>query len=286
MAALEWADSFGVDVVNSSLGYTGFNDTTMSYTYAQLDGQTALCSRGANVGASKGLLIVNSAGNEGSGPWHYIGTPADAPGVLAVAAVRPNGKRASFSSWGPTPDGRTKPDVAAQGRFTVVPAIGKYGVSRTNGTSFSSPVMAGMVAALRGAFPEASSIQLKEAIRQSGHLANAPDSSLGYGIPNFFFAYISLLEGSMIIDQNDQVYYTPIPIEKQLHLFIERHLGVTVELSVYTAQMQRCHHEVLEVKRQPIEEIRLEDIANYASGIYFLELKVGASTHWLKLVKA
>lgn len=99
VAALERADSLGVDVVNSSLGYTGFNDTTMSYTYAQLDGQTALSSRGANIGASKGILVVNSAGNEGDGPWHYIGTPADAPGVFTVGAVRPNGNRASFSSW-------------------------------------------------------------------------------------------------------------------------------------------------------------------------------------------
>lgn len=285
VAALERADSLGVDVVNSSLGYTGFNDTLMSYKYAQLNGATALSSRGANIGASKGLLIVNSAGNEGSGPWHYIGTPADAPGVLAVAAVRPNGKRASFSSWGPTPDGRIKPDIAAQGRFTVVPAIHEYDVTRTNGTSFSSPVMAGMVASLRSAFPDLTGEQLKQAIRQSGSIATEPDSSLGYGIPNFFFAYISLLDASIILDQQGRLYYTPLPIDDQLHLFIERPKGTPVELRLYTPQMQRCYEQHLTIQSPLIEEIRLPNLENYTPGVYILELVVNHVPYWLKIVK-
>lgn len=285
VAALERADSLGVDVVNSSLGYTGFGDTLMSYKYHQLNGQTALISRGANVGASKGLLIVNSAGNEGSGSWHYIGTPADAPGVLSVAAVRPNGKRASFSSWGPTPDGRIKPDVAAQGRFTVVPSTNKYDISRTNGTSFSSPVMAGMVASLRGAFPQLTSEELKQAIRQSGSIATEPDSSLGYGIPNFFFAYISLLDASIILDQQGRLYYTPKLIQNQLHFFIEQPKGTPVAIHVYTPQMQRIHQQTLKIKGDFVEEIRLPNLDSYAPGVYVLELIVDNVPYWLKLVK-
>lgn len=286
VAALERADSLGVDVVNSSLGYTGFNDTTMSYTYAQLDGKTALSSRGATIGASRGILVVNSAGNEGDGPWHYIGTPADAPGVFTIGAVRPNGKRASFSSWGPTPDGRIKPDVAAQGRFTVVPSINKYGVSRTNGTSFSSPVMAGMVASLKAAFPEETSEAIKQAIRKSGSQAAAPDSSLGYGIPNFFFAYTMLLDASIIITRDNQLYYTPKPIDKQLHVFVERNSTAPVDITIYNKLMQPQASLTTMAKGRTIGEIRIPDLADYPTGVYLIKMEIGNNKpFWLEMVK-
>lgn len=286
VAALEYADSLGVDVVNSSLGYTGFNDTTMSYTYAQLDGKTALSSRGANIGASKGILVVNSAGNEGDGPWHYIGTPADAPGVFTIGAVRPNGDRASFSSWGPTADGRIKPDVAAQGRFTVVPAINRYDVTRTNGTSFSSPVMAGMVASLKAAFPQESSEAIKEAIRQSSSQAAAPDSSLGYGIPNFFFAYTTLLEASVIITRDNQLYYTPTPIQEQLHIFVERSSEAPVQVTIYNKLMQQQVHLESTVKGLNIGEIRIPNLKNYPTGLYIIKIEIDNQPFWLEMVKA
>lgn len=285
VAALEYADSLGVDVVNSSLGYTGFNDTTMSYKYHQLDGQTALSSRGANIGASKGILIVNSAGNEGDGPWHYIGTPADAPGVFTVGAVRPNGDRASFSSWGPTPDGRIKPDVVAQGRFTVVPSINQYGVTRTNGTSFSSPVMAGMVASLKAAFPEKTSEVIKQAIRQSSHQATRPDSSLGYGIPNFFFAYTMLLDASIIVTRDNQLYYTHKPIGKQLHIFVERNQKSTVKVTIYNKLMQQQTYIEMVAKGRNISEIRIPDLENYPPGVYLLKIETDSLPFWLELIK-
>jgi subtilisin family serine protease len=230
-------------------------------------------------------LVVNSAGNEGSGPWHYIGTPADAPGVFTVAAVRPNGSRANFSSWGPTPDGRIKPDVAAQGRFTVVPDINKYDVSRTNGTSFSSPVMAGMVASLRGAFPEVSSEALKQVIRQSSTQANEPDSSLGYGIPNFFFAYTMLLDASVIITKGNEMYYTPKPINDQLHIFVERNLPSPVKITLYNTLMQE--QVVLETRAEgrSIEEIRVPNLESYPPGVYLLKIDLGAQPLWLEMVK-
>ena len=285
VAALEYADSLGVDVVNSSLGYTGFNDTTMSYNYHQLDGQTALSSRGANIGASKGILIVNSAGNEGDGPWHYIGTPADAPGVLTVGAVRPNGERASFSSWGPTPDGRIKPDIAAQGRFTVVPSINKYDVTRTNGTSFSSPVMAGMVASLKAAFPEESSEAIKQAIRQSSHQFAVPDSSLGYGIPNFFFAYTLLLDASIIVTRDNQLYYTPTPVDQQLHIFVERQSSAPVQVTIYNKLLQPQVTLQSSIQGQTIGEIRVPDLESYPSGVYLIKIEIDQQPFWLEMVK-
>jgi hypothetical protein len=286
VAALEYADSVGADVINSSLGYTGFNDTTMSYTYAQLDGNTSLSSRGANIGASKGLLIVNSAGNEGSGSWHYIGTPADAPGVFTIAAVLPNGNRASFSSWGPTVDGRIKPDVAAQGGFTIVPPIHKYDVTRTNGTSFSSPVMAGMVASLKAAFPNKTSEAIKQAIRQSGHQSNQPDSSLGYGIPNFFFAYTFLLDASIIVTRDQQLYYTPKPIGKQLHIFVEREQVTPIRVQVYNKLMQEQYAVETTGKGTAIGEIRLPDLETYPQGVYFIKIIIDKQAPlWIEMVK-
>jgi serine protease AprX len=286
VAALEHADSLGVDVINSSLGYTGFDDTTMSYQYHQLDGKTTLSSRGANIGASKGILIVNSAGNEGDGPWHYIGTPADAEGVLSIAAVRPNGTRASFSSWGPTTDGRIKPDVAAQGRHTVVASINKYDITRTNGTSFSSPVMAGMVASLKQAHPDKTSEEIKDAIRLSGSLSSQPDSSLGYGVPNFFFAYLTMLEASIVIDHKGEMYYTPKPIENELHLFIEQRNPSVLKVSIYNKLMVEQFTETTETIGREIKEVRVPDLANYPAGVYLIKVEINAYPYWLEMIKA
>jgi subtilisin family serine protease len=285
VAALEHADSLGVDVINSSLGYTGFNDTTMSYKYHQLDGKTALSSRGANIGASKGILIVNSAGNEGDGDWHYIGTPADAEGVLSVAAVRPNGTRASFSSWGPTPDGRIKPDVAAQGRYTVVASMNKYDVTRTNGTSFSSPVMAGMVASLKQAHPDKTSEEIKDAIRLSGSISSAPDSSLGYGIPNFFFAYLTMLEASIVVDHKGEMYYTPKPIQDELHVFIEQRKPAVLKVSIYNKLMEEKFTKTTETKGSEIKEVRIPDLVDYPSGVYLIKIEINAYPYWLEMIK-
>jgi hypothetical protein len=285
VAALEYADSVGVDVINSSLGYTGFNDTTMSYKYHQLDGKTALSSRGANIGASKGILIVNSAGNEGDGDWHYIGTPADAEGVLSVAAVRPNGTRASFSSWGPTTDGRIKPDVAAQGRYTVVASMNKYDVTRTNGTSFSSPVMAGMVASLKQAHPDKTGEEIKDAIRLSGSISSQPDSSLGYGIPNFFFAYLTMLKASIVVDHKGELYYTPKPIEDELHLFIEQRQSAVLKVSIYNKLMVQQFTQTTETEGREIKEIRIPDLADYPSGLYLIKIEINAYPYWLEMIK-
>ncbi len=286
VAAVEYADSLGVEVINSSLGYTGFNDTTMSYKYHQLDGKTAMCSRGAEIGASKGILIVNSAGNEGSGPWHYIGTPADTRGVLSVAAVRPDGKRASFSSWGPTPDGRIKPDIAAQGRHTVVASMTKYDIQRTNGTSFSSPVMAGMVASLKQAFPDRNSEEIKNAIRMSGSIASQPDSSLGFGIPNFFFAYMAMLESSIIIDHRGELYYAPKIIDSQLHLFVEQRKATTIKLTLFNNFMQEKYMYEGFTKGNEIAEVKIPDLKDWPKGVYILKIEIGLNRFWLEMVKS
>lgn len=188
VAGIEWADSLGVDVLNSSLGYSKFDDTLQKRTYEDLTGKVSRASIAATIAAQKGIIVCVSAGNEGNKEWHHISCPADAEDILAVGAVATTGVRAPFSSYGPTADGRIKPDAAATGYFTQVASpSGKQTLS--NGTSFASPLLAGMSACLWQAFPEKSNFQIMDAIRTSGDRAQNPDESLGYGVTDFLKAF-------------------------------------------------------------------------------------------------
>ncbi len=201
VAGIELADSLGCDVVNSSLGYTKFDDSLQVRNYSDLNGNTSRASQAASIAASKGLLICNSAGNEGAGKWKYIGSPADAKDIITVGAVDVKGKKARFSSFGPTADGRVKPDACAVGLNTFVANVaGVTGISQ--GTSFSAPLMAGMITCLWQAFPNKSNYQIMDAVRQSGSQFAAPDSALGYGVTDFLKAYNLLLQPHEIFDVN------------------------------------------------------------------------------------
>jgi serine protease AprX len=191
--AAEAADSAGADIISSSLGYTRFDDSTMNHTYSDMDGRTAPISIAANIASRKGIVVVSSAGNEGNGQWHYISAPADADSILTIGAVDAAGAYASFSGTGPSADGRIKPTVVAQGQGTFVSDPYSNTVFSGNGTSFSCPVIAGLVASLWQAIPSANNMQIINAIVQSASQYSNPDSLLGFGIPNFDSARNSLL---------------------------------------------------------------------------------------------
>lgn len=189
-AAIEFADSVGVDLVNTSLGYYSFDDPTKNYRYRDLNGHYALMSREAAKAADKGIVVVCSAGNSGSGSWKKITPPGDAENVITVGAVNKYGVLAPFSSVGNTADGRVKPDVVAVGLGSDV--MGTDGNLRhANGTSFSSPIMCGMVACLWQACPELTVKEIIELVRRSGDRAVFPDNIYGYGIPDLWKAYQS-----------------------------------------------------------------------------------------------
>lgn len=187
--ALEIADSIGVDVVNSSLGYTTFGIKEMNYRYQDLNGKVSPASVAIGHAFDRGMIIVTSAGNSGADEWKYIGTPADAPAAFSIGALDAEGDRAYFSSLGPTADGRIKPDVAALGVSVASITANGRGLGGANGTSLASPLVAGLVACLRQAVPEATNQELLDAIRQTADQASAPDAERGYGRPNFAAAY-------------------------------------------------------------------------------------------------
>lgn len=188
VAAAEHADSIGVDLMNTSLGYSLFDDSTMNHVYDDLNGTTTRISQAAEWAAQKGILCTTSAGNSGAAAWHYITAPADADGILTVGAVDAEGQHAAFSGWGPTADGRIKPDVMALGVQAAFPFADST-IRRGNGTSFSSPILCGAAACLWQAFPAATAQEIRFAITASAHLYEAPNDSMGHGIPDFRKAF-------------------------------------------------------------------------------------------------
>ncbi|MFL5788434.1 MAG: S8 family serine peptidase, partial [Flavisolibacter sp.] len=174
-------------------GYNTFDNPAFNHTYADLNGHTTISAIGATLAARKGILVLIAAGNEGTTSWHYINTPADADSILAVGAVGTNGAVASFSGFGPSSDGRIKPDVASIGQGTVIETPSNT-VSTGNGTSFACPNMAGLATCLWQGFQEFNNIAIVHALQQAGNIAGNPDNRTGYGIPDVKKAVLILLK--------------------------------------------------------------------------------------------
>ncbi len=232
VAGIELADSLGCQVLNSSLGYTKFDDSTQLRTYEDMNGMVSRASMAATMAVSKGMIVCNSAGNEGSKDWKHIGAPADANGILTVGAVDFNGSYAFFSSVGPAADGRVKPDVCAVGFGTWTANAGGR-VNKSSGTSFSSPLMAGMVTCLWQAFPDKSNVEIMEAVRMSGSLYDKPDEKMGYGIPDFLKAYNTLRQPA---PNSNIIFDTFVANENVITLHIEAESKPYVALPKPVAQ--------------------------------------------------
>ncbi len=182
--AAEEADRVGVDIITSSLGYFEYDNPAHNHTYSDMTGNKAFISRGANLAFSKGIIVVSSAGNSGSSSDPYIAVPAEANNVLAIGAVKSDRNYANFSSIGPSFDGRIKPDVMAQGQAAVLSNTSGT-ITTANGTSFSGPILAGMVACLWQALPNLTNSQIIDLVKQSADRYTSPNAQYGYGIPDF-----------------------------------------------------------------------------------------------------
>lgn len=195
IAAIETADSLGVHISSTSLGYSIFDNQDFDLTYQDMDGCSTRASRAATIAARKGMLVVVAAGNDGDDVWHYITAPADADSILTVGAVACDSTIAAFSSYGPTYDGRMKPEVCAVGKNTVLVRPSNGVLVYSNGTSFACPLLAGMAACLWSALPDEDAMSIRERIIRSAHLFKNPDDHYGYGIPNAWNAYTNTSDG-------------------------------------------------------------------------------------------
>jgi serine protease AprX len=194
VAGIEKADSLGIDISSTSLGYFTFDNPVFNHTYADMDGNTTISAKGADLAAKKGIICVLAAGNEGNGSWHYIITPSDADSVMAVGAVSTSGVVGGFSSYGPSSDGQIKPSVAAVGVNATIANTSNGQPSFGSGTSFACPNMAGLTTCLWQAFPEVNNMRIISVMQESATRATNPDDRVGYGIPDMKKAFVKLVK--------------------------------------------------------------------------------------------
>ncbi len=277
IAGAEWADSIGADIINASLGYTHFNDTTLNHNYLTLNGRTAIGSRGAAIAAQKGMIVCNSAGNEGDDIWRYIGVPADAPGLVAVGATDFDGRRASFSSVGPTPDGRIKPDLVAPGDEVVT--AGNFGIELgvSSGTSIASPMLVGAIASLWSAFPEKTAKEILDAVFASADQFEKPDGLRGYGLPDMTSAWLRLggFSNSPSTFSFDRVR------GEFTFLLIDDHFGANSTVELRNLLGQKIEGVSFGISQNSISTLKISGLEKLPPGAYQVLLRNGENAERL-----
>jgi len=286
--AAEFADSVGCDVINTSLGYTTFDNPIFNHTYSEFDGKTMRISKAANLAVDKGIVVVCSAGNSGKDYWGHIVVPSEAEKVLCVAAVDTSKVVADFSSRGFTGEGfLPKPDISAMGAdVSLVGGGGSLGIG--SGTSFSSPVLAGFAACLVGAFPEKSASEIIEIIRKSGDRYPANDVEYGYGIPNFAKLFGAEIDTTTTTDTTT---VNVINVEESNVMIYPN--PFTNRLSILSGTSYN-HFELISFEGKKVfstsihsstSEISSEALSNLSKGVYFAVLKGDRKVKSLKLIK-
>ncbi len=275
--ALERADSLGVRIVNTSLGYQDYDNPAYTHSYQDLDGFTTIAARGANHAFDKGMLLLTSAGNDGQS-FGFVATPADAPGCLSIGAVDQDGVYAGFSSYGPNASGLRKPDVMAQGVSAAV--VDQNGaVDFNSGTSFSSPIMAGAIASLWQSRPEVTNAQIMQIVRASAHLFENPTDLMGYGIPNFESAYNAL---QILGAQADflEIQFAMYPNPAQDVVSFSLPLGIEkATVLIFTSIGQQVLSSEISTNQNTI------DISDINSGTYIISVESGGTKNSFKLIK-
>ena len=285
IAAAEYADSVGADIINSSLGYSTFNDTLMNYTYESMDGNSAWITKGADMAAKKGMIVVSSAGNLGSSKWKYVSAPADGDSVISIGAVDANGRYVSFSSQGPAYDGRIKPNVVAQGKDDVI-ANTNNTLSQGNGTSYAAPLVAGLAACFWQANPGLNNMEVIKKIEESASQFPFSSDTLGYGIPDFLEAYNRLLE------QKSEIYVTdnlprayPNPFRDILNVMTFAIMDGNTELSVFDSVGKKVYSEERFTGKNRFTKFDLPVAGILQNGMYIIRVKSNGSLNFIKVMK-
>ncbi len=285
VSGAEFADSAGVDIINSSLGYSTFDDNSTSHKYKQLDGKTSVASRAAGIAAQKGIIVCNAAGNEGNDEWTYIGAPADAEGILTVGGVNADSTFADFSSYGPTADGRLKPEVTAQATQAYVATVADVFVPN-QGTSFASPILCGMVACLRQANPNKTVQEIIAALQLSGHRFANPDTAFGNGIPNFVRAN-RYLGNDAYFDYNKNSIETAPPktFNKAFGVIVYLTKKQKIDARLNTTAGQTIRTFNTQGFEKGFNKVVFTELDGLKPGTYQIEIKIGGATHGFTLTK-
>lgn len=288
-AAAAYADSVGADIINSSLGYSTFDNSSENHTPSELDGNTSIASRAARMCARKGMIACISAGNSGGTSWPTIGFPADADSILTVGAVDSNGNYANFSSIGPSADGRVKPDVMAQGVSTIV-ANSSGSTGPSSGTSFSSPVTAGMVACLWQSNPGKKNMEIINAVRESATLYNNPNNQYGYGIPDYCAAKDALL-GIKTTGESKHPYISvsPNPFNNEINISTTNINATDVKIQLVDELGRVVYNAYVEADNGLVNNYTI-DSGKLNAGLYILKLYTQNNSDYLyytaKVIKA
>ncbi len=281
LAGAEMADSIGADIISSSLGYNYYDFPCRSYTWNDLTGHFAPISKGANLAGDKGILVFVSAGNEGRKDWRKITCPADAVNVLTVGACSSGGYYAGFSSQGNIVDGRVKPDIASVGQGTAVitqdvPAWG-------NGTSYATPLVAGLSACLWQVNRDKSNFEMMDLIRKHSSQYDAPDSLLGYGVPNFTTAYNDIVTDMQAVREHKEQLLNlyPSPFTGAVNFRFYAPEKGELRADIRTVGGVLVYTELFEVDSNKVNDFRIDNLSNLNPGVYIVTL----STHHHRFVR-
>lgn len=280
VAAAEFADSIGADIISSSLGYSTFDDPLMDYRFSDMDGDKAFVSRAADIAASLGILVVNSAGNERNNPWIRIIAPSDGDSVLAVGAVGGDRIISSFSSAGPSSDRQIKPDIVSQG-VSVPVQVSPAMISRANGTSFSCPLISGICACIMQAVPQATNMEIISALQSASDKHLSPDSLYGYGIPDIEKT-IAILQDKHLSKPVSGIVVFPNPFRDELFItFSDIPEKLNVELFDQGGRLMMKREFTDFISRSLI----LDDLPVPGKGVYFVRLITPDETYIHKIIK-
>ncbi|MEO5681115.1 MAG: S8 family peptidase [Chitinophagaceae bacterium] len=292
VAAAEFADSVGVDIITSSLGYSDFDDHSFDHSYAQRDGKTSIVSIGASMAVKKGILVTNSAGNSGTSTTDakFVICPADADSILTVGATDVNGSIAGFSSWGPNGAGKLKPNVVSVGQSAVVANLTTGEPAFLNGTSFSNPNMCGLVACLWQAFPEFTNMEVINALQKSASKYTSPDNRYGYGIPNMRIAYLDLQQQSTIrryqkILGDTWLKAYPVPFNDNLTVLVKAPLTGHGSIRLTDMNGKALEIKTTEVQEGTIYTLGFDRLQKVSRGVYTIQYTDGKNKASMQVVK-
>lgn len=279
----EFADSAGCDMISSSLGYSNFDDSSFNHTYADFYKRTTMVSIGAATAVKKGMIVTNSAGNEGNKNWKYILFPADADSVCSVGAVNTSGTIAGFSSYGYP--GKVKPDIVSVGEGTVIAGLNNQPVTGS-GTSFSNPNIAGLIACLWQAFPAADNMKILDAVYKSSDRYNSPDSQYGFGIPNFRIAYQLLKhDENLALYGNEWFFANPNPFTTQIDTKFVARADESAKVELINPLGKVIASQNFITGKEEIYNYTFSNLANLPAGFYSVKYADSTLTKTISLQK-